>query len=124
MDLKKFNETFFSHTVVPVAPSSILIEYTGSTSATARWSLTNQNADDLPDNITARLYYSNGTLATQYTLDGQETSLPLSLLPGMQYSLYMSAANVDAVSESEPKEFQAAFGGNHLPSPMYIMYYL
>ena len=94
-----------------MAPSNILIENIGSTSAIAQWSLTNQNADDPPDNITVRLYYSNGTLAAQYTLDGQETSLPLSLLPGMQYSLHMSAANVDGVSESEPKQFQTPDGG-------------
>ena len=88
-----------------------MVENIGSTSATVRWTLTYQNEDDRPDNITVRLYYSNKTLAAQEILEREETSLPLSLLPGMQYSLHMRAANVDGVRESDPVEFQTALGG-------------
>ena len=82
--------------------------------ATITWSLANQNEDDLPDNITATLLYSNGTAAGQYVVMGSQREVNVDLVPGMTYTVRMTAANQDGRVESDSATFQSVSGGEYV----------
>ncbi|XP_064399608.1 contactin-6-like [Halichondria panicea] len=97
-------------TVYPVAPSNIHFIDISSTQAKVQWELTNENEDDRPDNITARLYYTNGTIVSQHIVNGTSTELVLYLIPGTEYKLLMTSANIDGEVNSIERNFMSIDG--------------
>ena len=96
--------------VYPVAPSNIHFIDISSTQAKVQWELTNENEDDRPDNITARLYYTNGTIVSQHIVNGTSTELVLYLIPGTEYKLLMTSANIDGEVNSIERNFMSIDG--------------
>lgn len=96
--------------VLPIIPSNIQFPDISSTHARCTWELTNKNEDDLPDNITIQLSFENGTLASEYVVNGTETELNLDLVPGMNYNLEMISANIDGESMTMSMPFRSIDG--------------
>ncbi len=101
---------FFLLPVLPAIPSNIHFLDISSAQARVTWELTNQNEDDLPDNITVQLYFKNGTLSSEYIANGIETELVLDLTPGTEYDLEMVSANVDGDSGRTQDTFKSVVG--------------
>ncbi len=93
-----------------MAPSNIRFIDISSTQAKVEWELSNQNEDDRPDNITARLYYTNKTIVSQHTVNGTSTELILDLIPGTEYKLLMTSANIDGEMNSTKRDFMSIDG--------------
>ena len=91
------------HTVPPAQPT---IQVTAPFNEVS-WSLPgNINDDERADGFTVTLNFTrNGTLAQQFDVMGGERSAVLGVVPGMEYTVLVTAHNIDGSTPSEPHQF-------------------
>lgn len=96
----------------PTPPDVLSVTKVSSLTALAMWTLTNQTADEGADILKSRLTYSdNRSLARLSDLPGDSTSQLLEgLAPATNYSLQLTAVNVDGQASSLMKSFTTLVG--------------
>lgn len=108
-------ETLFSVdvSIQPAQPTDLTTQDVTDTSATTlTWSLLTRTDDESADNQTISIRYNmNGSVAVQRVVEGTARQVPLSLLPGHQYTGQILAANQDGTSLSTNYTFWTSFGG-------------
>ena len=78
---------------------------------TVSWSLPQNNEDQRADNYTVSLNFTNGTVAQERALNGDDSQTELSVVPGMGYVVAVIAHNVDGSTVSDVEEFITPPGG-------------
>lgn len=91
--------------VLPARPTGLAVDDISLTQARVTWELTNQNTDDAADALTVTLRYSNQSVAQEYSLPGTGTEVMVDVVPGMEYSVSVSAHNQDGTRTSDPLSF-------------------
>lgn len=76
------------------------------------WRLPDDISDDArADNFTVTLNFThNGTLAQQFDVMGGARSAKLEVVPGMNYTVLVTAHNQDGSRSSEPQQFATLTG--------------
>ena len=75
------------------------------------WTLTNQTADEGAEELIITVFYSNGTLAVETVVPGDQTQTRVELVPGTQYIATLTAVNPDGLVTTEPISIQTLNGG-------------
>ena len=76
------------------------------------WTVPEGSEDERADNFTISLTFShNGSLAEQLTVAGHLRAARLNIVPGMNYTVSVTARNQDGVMTSESVEFTTPPGG-------------
>ena len=79
---------------------------------TVSWSLPQDiNEDEQVDYYTVSLNFTNGTVAQERALNGDDREAELSVVPGMGYVVTVTAHNVDGSTVSDMEEFTTPPGG-------------
>lgn len=100
-------------TVPPAKPEiSVLEPYT-----TVSWSLPQDiSEDERVDYFTLSLNFTNGTVAEERALNGDERGAELSVVPGMNYVVAITAHNRDGETKSIEERFTTPPGGTSIDS--------
>ena len=79
---------------------------------TVSWSLPQDiSEDERVDNYTVSLNFTNGTVAQERALNGDNREAELSVVPGMGYVVAITAHNVDGSTVSDVEQFITPSGG-------------
>ena len=79
---------------------------------TVSWSLPQDiSEDEQVDNYTVSLNFTNGTVARERALNGDDREVELSVVPGMGYVVAVTAHNVDGLTVSDVEQFTTPPGG-------------
>jgi hypothetical protein len=105
----------FFNTVPPAKPVISISEPYNTVS----WSLPEGiNEDERVDNYTVSLTFTNGTVAQNRTLNGDDKQTELNVVPGMGYVVAVTAHNVDGSTVSDVEEFTTPPGGMAIDTPL------
>ena len=95
-------------TVAPAKPTLSVSEPYNTVS----WSLPQDiNEDERVDYFTVSLNFTNGTVAQERALNGDNRQAELSVVPGMSYVVAVTAHNQDGTTVSDVEEFTTPPGG-------------
>ena len=79
------------------------------------WSLPEGiSEDERVDYFTVSLNFTNGTVAQERELNGDDRQAELSVVPGMSYVVAVTAHNQDGSAESDVEEFTTSPGGMYI----------
>lgn len=98
--------------MLPAAPESLSLTQVSASTAQALWTLTHHTADAGADSLTLSLRYSTtGSIVRTTDLPGDSTSqLMEGLIPATNYSLQLTARNVDGKTSSDTQYFSTEAG--------------
>ena len=106
-----------THAVPPASPA---IEVTTPFNSVS-WTLPEGSADERADSFTVTLNFThNSTLAQQFTVGGGDRWAELGVVPGMNYTVVVTAHNQDGSTTSEPYQFTTPPGGMTNNSNCYV----
>lgn len=97
--------------VRPPPPANIVVDQISSRTAQVSWRLTNQTIDEGADYFIMRTTFANGSLADWRTIPGGLTSETLEdLIPANEYSVVLTAVNIDGQATTDPTVFRTLEG--------------